>query len=96
MKPKEAVAIAKQYIHETFEEDEISQLTLEEIDFDDTGSSWMITIGFLRPADRKQPALDRLLPKLSYEKPLERVYRVVRIRDTDGTVASVKIRDLAA
>ena len=48
MNVREAVALAKKYITETFADEKISELGLEEIEFDEGSQTWLITIGFTR------------------------------------------------
>ena len=50
MEVKSAVQTAKNYVREIFEDEEISNLGLEEIQR--KGGSWEITIGFSRAWDR--------------------------------------------
>lgn len=96
MKPAEAVAIAKAYLVETFEAEGISRLALEEIDFDPDDGTWNITLGFLREAEQRLdvPPFLRSLSVDAAAAP--RIYRVVKVRDADGSMASIKIRELAA
>lgn len=49
MDVKQAVEMAKNHIKDLFENEGISNLGLEEVDFDDQTSVWYVTIGFSRP-----------------------------------------------
>ena len=84
---KEAVRTAKEYVGELFDGEEIDNVRLEEVVFDDESDQWLITIGFSRPWDRPK-ALSAALR----EDPLKRSYKVVRINDADGRVMSLKDR----
>lgn len=96
MKPAEAVAVAKAYLAETFEAEGISRLALEEIDFDPDEGTWNITLGFLREAEQGLAVPPFLRSLAMHEGAVPRIYRVVKVRDADGSVASIKIRELAA
>ena len=85
MDVKEVVRVAKNYVAELFGEEGIVDVGLEEVDFDQS-DSWVVTIGFSRPWDRK------IGPLLAGHTP--RSYKVVRIREEDGKVLSVKDRTL--
>jgi hypothetical protein len=89
MDVKEAVGVAKQYVHDLFGEEKIVNLGLEEVIFDEKAKSWLITVGFSRPWDAA-PNLGGLLPP---GEP-KRSYKVVRIADADHKVLSVKERTL--
>lgn len=89
MDVKEAVSVAKKYVHDLFGEEKIANLGLEEVIFEEKSKSWLITVGFSRPWDAPNtyggilPAGD---PKRSY--------KVVKISDADQKVLSVKERTL--
>jgi len=60
MDVKEAVALAKKYVGEVFAGEPISDVGLEEVEFDDVAGIWAVTIGFSRPwettrGDRGKP-----------------------------------------
>ena len=88
---KQAVRTAREYVGELFDGEEIDNVGLEEVVFDDESDQWLITIGFSRPWDRPK-ALSAALR----EDPLKRSYKVVRINDADGRVMSLKDRVLTA
>ena len=52
MDVREAARTAKTYIADVFAEEDIDELGLEEVDFDDRSNLWKITISFLRPRGR--------------------------------------------
>jgi hypothetical protein len=90
MDVKEAVSIAKNYVSNLFADENISDLGLEEVEFDDRNDQWRVTIGFARPWDKN--ALSEMMMKGSA---FRRSYKVVAINQ-DGSVASVKDRRLQA
>ena len=84
MEVKQAVATAKDYVADLFEDEQIAHVGLEEVKL--LGGVWEITIGFSRPWDR---GVLSIAPD-----PSLRSYKVVRIRDTSGEVLSVVNRAL--
>ena len=84
MDVQEAVKTAKEYVHALFSEEFITNLGLEEVDYDVGRNLWKITIGFSRPWDRKS-----LFPAALGEEPPERSLKVIRIDDATGEVKSL-------
>ena len=85
MEAKEAVRTAKEYIGDSFSEEGLFNLGLEEVAFD--GVTWKITVGFSGSWDLRNPlntALDESFP--------ERSHKIFRIIDKTGTVESIKDR----
>jgi hypothetical protein len=91
MEVKEAVALAKRYVRDVFSDEELSNIGLEEIVYDDASNTWDVTVGFSRPWDSKSPFASALLGPS-----LPRSYKVVRISDTDGKMLSVRNRQTQA
>ena len=89
MDVKEAAKIAKDYVADLFAEEGISDVGLEEIELVSDDSVWEVTVGFSRPWDHVGAAAITL-----GQKSLRRTYKVLRIDDYDGEVASVKDRIL--
>ena len=85
MDVKEVVRAAKNYVAELFGDEDIIHVGLEEVDFDQS-DNWVVTVGFSRPWDRNIGSVLGGQPSRSY--------KVVRIRDEDGKVLSVKDRTL--
>ncbi len=91
MEVKEAARTAKDYLTDLFQDEGIMDVGLEEVEFNAALSVWSITIGFSRPWDRKSDlhsALDGGRPARSY--------KVIRVRDEDGRIESLKDRVLPA
>jgi hypothetical protein len=86
MDVKEAVALAKKYVGEVFAGEPISDVGLEEVEFDDVAGIWAVTIGFSRPWETTRGVATLL--------PVKRDYKVVRISDADKKMLSVKNRAL--
>lgn len=91
MDVKAAAKEAKAYVKDLFNEEIVSRVQLEEVDFDDSKNVWVITVGFWRrpSRDTSDPtaALSRIIGPHS-----ERSFKTVCIRDLDGKVLSVKHR----
>lgn len=91
MEVREAVAAAKKYVQELFAQENISNLGLEEIEFNEAAGVWSITVGFSRPWETPQNALAVLARQL--QPP--RAYKIVRICDETQRLLSVKNREPA-
>lgn len=91
MDVKEAVRIAKEYLGDLFEDEQIMNVGLEEVVFEDVSNIWKITIGFSRPWDQK----GSLVTVLGEGRPA-RSYKVLSINDDGGRVESVMDRVLTA
>ena len=91
MDVKEAVAVAKTYLTQLYLGEEISDVGLEEVEFDETDDQWSVTIGFARPWDRQSPLAQALSPA---GRAAARSYKVLRIDDGTGEVKSLKDRIL--
>lgn len=91
MDVREAAQVAKEYLIDLFDGEGITNVGLEEVEFDEESIDWKITVGFSRPWDHKNP----LTAALAEGRPA-RSYKVLRINDEDGRVISVKERVFAA
>jgi hypothetical protein len=89
MDVKEAVDLAKAHIDALFATEGLSNLGLEEVEYDDAREQWHITLGFTRAWDR-QGALAAL-----GDAALRRTYKIVVI-DKEGKALSVKNREPAS
>ena len=54
MEVKQAVTMAKRYVIDLFEAEQITNVGLEEIEFDEMSNCWKVTIGFSRPWDHRE------------------------------------------
>ena len=89
MDVKQAVAAAKDYVADMFESEQITNIGLEEVEYDDFEKLWKITIGFSRPWDRDIGSLLAAASSHTYKR---RTYKRIVIRDSDHKVLSVKNR----
>jgi hypothetical protein len=88
---KQAIAKAREYLRAVFSGEPISDLRLEEVEFDRLDDAWLITFGLLRPDDEKATQWGAF----TGASQLPRTYKVVRIPNDDAELPSVKIRELA-
>ncbi len=89
MNVKEVVKIAIEHINDVFSDEELSNVGLEEVTFNDQGDFWSVTVGFSRPWDYQKPSVVAgLQPRQAV-----RQFKVVEVRDRDGEVLAVKIRE---
>ena len=89
MNVKSAVNMAKEHVADIFYDENISNLGLEEVEFNDLQGRWIVTIGFSRPWDKNNTlnvALGERLPSRSF--------KVLQIDDADRRVVSIKDRVL--
>ena len=89
MDVKEAVAIAKSYLAELYSSEEITDVGLEEVEFDLETDCWNVTLGFARPWERNA------FRTLARDPNVGRSYKVIRIDDANGRVESLKDRLMA-
>ncbi len=94
MNVKDAIAAAKAYLTDIYADEHLSNLGLEEAEYDDAAERWMITLGFSRPWNIPRNAAQKLLAELGTEVPGRRSYKVVTVTK-NGDVTSMKSRILA-
>ena len=91
MDVKDAVRTAKAYLVDLFEDEQITNVGLEEVLFDEESAVWRITIGFSRSWDLKGP----LSVTMAGASP-DRSYKMLSISDATGKVESLRDRVLWA
>jgi hypothetical protein len=89
MDVKDAVSVAKQHLDYLYSGENIANIGLEEVEYDDENDIWYVTLGFSRPWEAPR----NILTALGQEIQPPRTYKVVRIADKDGKVLSVKNRE---
>jgi hypothetical protein len=98
MDVKEAIAAAKSYVRDVYADEALSNLGLEETEYDESFHRWNITIGFSRPwnAPRSpaQVVLDQIGALGAAASLGRRVYKIVTISD-QGDVIAMKNREVA-
>ena len=91
MEVKEAAQVAIATVASLFEDQEISNILLEEVDFEELPEIWSITVGFFPQAEVDSQSITGSISPLIGRR---RSFKVVRIRDSDGQVLSVKHRSV--
>ena len=87
----EAVEAAKKCVNELFGTEGVSDIGLEELEYDESSREWLVTIGFSRPWDRPAGSLGAIAQAIAYPR---RSYKIVRISDATGKVRAVKNREV--
>ena len=96
MDVKEAVRKAKDYVGEMFEGENLQNVGLEEVTFDDLSDRWLVTVGFSRVWEYSEPIAWK--ETLGGKSPRpgsggHREYKVIEISDEDGKAHSIRIRE---
>ena len=89
MDVKQAAQAATDYVNDLFQAEDIQDLGLEEVEYDNAETEWVITLGFSRPWDFKRPAN---VATIAGRAGPRRSYKILRIRESDGKVMSLKDR----
>lgn len=89
MDVKQAVRTAKEHIAELYEDEQIMNVGLEEVVFEESPAVWKVTIGFSRPWDVKGLAIAALV-----DASRTRSYKVICLNDASGKVESLTDRVL--
>jgi hypothetical protein len=84
---KDAVKKAVAYVADVFAAEGVTNIGLEEVMFDEASQEWVVTVGFSRPWDYPKG----VLVTMANQQPA-RALKVLRIRDQDGEVLSIKNR----
>lgn len=94
MDVKQAVTAAKSYVAEVFSEETITPPTLEEVEYDESGDAWNVTVGFFRPAQNPNlPSIGQALAAIGKLYTEKKEFKVVRISNGDGKPLAIKNRD---
>jgi hypothetical protein len=89
MDVQEAVKLAKDWVANVFSEEGITNVGLEEIDYDDEHRIWNVTLGFSRPWNTTRG----VLTSLTGDTAVRRTYKILSVSDGDGKVLSLRNRD---
>lgn len=86
MEAREAISKAKAFAAEMLSDEGASQIRLEEIEFDRDHDAWLITIGVMRPSANSR------LASLTFDPPMKRSYKIVKVPNDGSSIPSMKIR----
>jgi uncharacterized protein YdeI (YjbR/CyaY-like superfamily) len=95
MDVKQAVRLAKEHIAFLLEDEGIVNVGLEEVEFKEEAGEWEITIGFSRPWDVPESPSKVMEVLARQGSHLNRTYKVLRLKDDDEKVISVKDREFS-
>ena len=95
MEVREATRTAREYISEVFADEDIDEVVLEEVDFDDQSDLWKITVSFLRPRGRMNKFEAAASGYPAGTATMRRSFKVVNIDDDSGNIVSLKHRVVA-
>lgn len=102
----DAVRIAKTQAQQLFEGQDMSHLTLEEVDFDEAKQVWLITLGYdshqvikiTKEEERTVSPFDTTLFQRTGGQTIEekrpRIYKTFQIDASEGRLVSMKMRDV--
>ncbi len=96
---KRAAKIAAEYFADLYADQKYSDILLEEVEYDEAGGAWLITLGYSPP----RTIMEEVLEEVKVKNPLiplsdlptftrERKYKIFRIDTRTGKVLSMKIR----
>jgi len=85
---KTAVGNAKQWLASVLQEEGVSNVGLEEVEFDQEHDMWLITLGFSRPWNSVRNAFTAI----SGEPAPKRAYRIIAVKEPNGEIVSMKRR----
>ncbi len=96
----QAVRLARQYANDFYQDENIKNLGLEEVVFDDDSKEWRITLGYdsyrvktTETGPIPYSLISSLAPK-NVEKETLREYKTFRIGAEDGAFKGMLIRDV--
>ncbi len=89
MRVEEAIASAKSFFEKVFAEEQISHVRLEEVEYDEAGKAWLVTLSAVQPSS----SVDRWTAMID-KSGLHRSYKTVTIDDGGSRLPSVKIRQI--
>ena len=91
MDVKNAIRVAKDYLTDVLADEQVTNLGLEETEFDPATEVWTITLGFSRPWNTPRTRAQEVLENLGAVSSLRRSYKVLTI-SFEGEVFSMKNR----
>jgi hypothetical protein len=92
---KQAVEAAARYTAELFAQEGILDVRLEEVELSEDEGTWHVTLSFLRKRKASSSLEEALRAGSLVGTPMDRDFKVLSVRASDGVVTSVKIRQLA-
>lgn len=96
MDVKEAVRKAKDHVEVMFEGENLQNVGLEEVTFNESNKRWLVTVGFSRVWKYKEPTTWNETMGGGTTRPGSsgrKEYKVIEISDVDGKTHSITIRE---
>ncbi|MBI5815853.1 MAG: hypothetical protein HZB29_09620 [Nitrospinae bacterium] len=94
MKVNEAVRMAVTHVSSLFEHEKLTNIGLEEVEYDPEHHEWTVTVGFSRPWD--YPTSTTTIAALAYQsEPPKRSYKIIRINDDNQEIVAMKNYSMA-
>lgn len=81
---KNAVKIALNYVKELYEDNNLQDLMLEEVDFSEAANQWLITVGFSLPENQEET--QPLIAPSKNRQTLSRRYKIVNVNAKTGSI----------
>ncbi len=91
MDVKQAIAKAREYILDVYSDEPISNIGLEETEFDSARDVWQITFAFSRLWNTPKSRAQEVLESLGGSAQLKRSYKVIGVA-ADGAILFMKDR----
>ena len=91
MNIKDAIKVAKDYVNEVLADEQVTNLGLEETEFEPASGCWNITLGFSRPWNTPRTRAQEVLENMGAVSSLRRSYKLFTI-SREGEVLSMKNR----
>lgn len=88
---QDAVSAARDYLKTIVEDRELQHLRVEEIELSEDRSQWLVTLGWVEPANRTVAGSIGVYTRPAVEA-LPRVYKLFPVDAETGTVSSMKMR----
>ncbi|MER2519412.1 MAG: hypothetical protein ABTQ34_01850 [Bdellovibrionales bacterium] len=99
MDVQSVVSLAKKHIGMLFADENVTNLGLEEVTFNEQDKVWMVTLGFSRPWDKPVDVTEAnplgIIAQMQQgsQRYNRRDYKTIRVQDEDGKILSVTSRE---
>ena len=89
---KKAVSLAMAYINDIYQNEQILDPLLEEIEMNETETVWRVTVSFARQSAAGNLAGAGAIAAM-FPQRLPRLYKVIEVDSATGRIRSMKIRE---
>ena len=91
----EAISAAKKYLAEAYAEENITAVSLEEVEHDPAAGRWFITLAFSRPWTTPRTRAQEVLENLGAASPQRRSAKEITMTE-DGDVLAMRTKSAAS